>query len=128
MFFPNFKFKNFFQNFGTRLYEDTSDCPKSNFIREHHMHHWIKNISLSHVPNLPPPIQMNINDPIKVIFKNPNLEFVPLVVARCDETTKWWNLKNLKRLVYKNVMGKGSLQQGHHYFCYQIYHVHKDGT
>jgi hypothetical protein len=31
---------------------------------------------------------MNINDPIKVIFKNPNLEFVPLVVARCDETTK----------------------------------------
>jgi hypothetical protein len=31
-------------------------------------------------------------------------------------------------LVYKNVTGKNSLQQGQHYFCYQMHHVHKDGA
>ncbi len=67
-FFPNFKFKKIFQNFGTRLYENTIDCPKSNFIRKCHMHHWIKNISLFHVPDLAPLIQMNINDLAEMIF------------------------------------------------------------
>jgi hypothetical protein len=38
-FFTNFKFKKIFQNFGTRLYKDAIDRPKSNFIRECHMHH-----------------------------------------------------------------------------------------
>jgi len=31
---------------------------------------------------------MNINDPIEVIFKNPNLEFVPLVATRCGRLWK----------------------------------------
>jgi hypothetical protein len=31
---------------------------------------------------------MNINDPIEVILKNSNLEFVPLVVARCGRLWK----------------------------------------
>jgi hypothetical protein len=43
---------------------------------------------LSHVLDLPPPIQMNINDLVEVIFKNPSLEFVPLVVARCGRLWK----------------------------------------
>jgi hypothetical protein len=32
------------------------------------MHHWIKNISLFHVPDLAPLIQMNINDLAEMIF------------------------------------------------------------